>query len=56
MSKDRDELSDLAASMPAKVKEMSDMWNAWAIRCHVYPAPGQQMNEHAGAGEFRLGD
>jgi len=56
MSKDRDELSDLAAAMPGKVKEMSDMWNAWAIRCHVYPAPGQQRNEQAGAGEFRLGD
>ncbi len=39
MSKDREELHDLSASMPDKVNSLSALWEAWAWRCHVYPAP-----------------
>jgi hypothetical protein len=42
--------------MPEKVKEMSQMWETWAIRCKVLPAPGHPISEHADAGEVRLGD
>jgi hypothetical protein len=41
MSKDREELNDLSAAMPDKVKAMSALWEAWAWRCHVYPAPAE---------------
>ena len=56
MSKDRDELSDLAPAMPDKVKAMGELWNTWAIRCHVFPAPGQPMNPRDSADELQLGD
>ncbi|MGH9840406.1 MAG: arylsulfatase [Blastocatellia bacterium] len=34
---DRTEMSDLAAKMPAKVKELSAKWDAWAARAKVLP-------------------
>ena len=37
MDADRTEQNDLAANNPAKVKEMSDLYDAWAKRCHVLP-------------------
>ena len=45
MSKDREELNDLSASMSDKVKTMSALWEAWAARCHVYPAPTRKADE-----------
>ena len=37
MNADRTELNNLAGSHPAKVKELSDLYNKWAKRCHVVP-------------------
>ncbi len=37
---DRTELKDLAADKPAKAKELAAMWEAWASRAQVKPAPG----------------
>jgi arylsulfatase len=34
------EMSDLAAKMPEKVKELAAKWEAWAKRCNVLPYPG----------------
>ena len=45
MSKDREELNDLSAAMPDKVKTMSALWEAWAVRCHVYPAPHSKKKQ-----------
>lgn len=39
ISKDRSELNDLAAAMPDKVKQLADMWDAYAQRTHVVPWP-----------------
>ncbi len=39
ISKDRSELNDLAAAMPGKVKQLADMWDAYAQRTHVVPWP-----------------
>jgi arylsulfatase A-like enzyme len=36
---DRAELNDLVAAEPAKVKELSDRYQAWAARCRVEPWP-----------------
>jgi hypothetical protein len=33
------ELTDLAAKRPGAVKELADMWDAWAKRCQVLPYP-----------------
>ena len=41
MDIDRVEMQDLAAREPARVKEMSARWEAWAIRTHVYPKPDE---------------
>jgi arylsulfatase A-like enzyme len=57
MSKDREELNDLSASMPDKVKTMSALWEAWAWRCHVYPAPHDKAQKKpADADSVPLGD
>ncbi len=40
MSKDREELHDLASSMADKAKSLADLWESWANRVHVYPKPG----------------
>jgi len=37
MERDRTELHDLASSEPAKVKELSAKWNAYAARANVLP-------------------
>jgi len=37
MDADRTELSNLAASHPEKVKELTALYAAWAERCHVVP-------------------
>jgi arylsulfatase len=34
------ELNDLAATIPDRVKDLSDRWEAWARRCNVVPYPG----------------
>jgi len=44
MAKDRTELNNLAAQQPDKVKELADLWDAWALRCHV------REKEKAGGG------
>jgi arylsulfatase A-like enzyme len=36
---DRNELTDLAAKMPEKVKELAAKWDAWARRTNVLPYP-----------------
>jgi arylsulfatase A-like enzyme len=40
MKVDRTELHDLAKSLPEKAKELAALWQAWAERAHVLPAPG----------------
>jgi len=40
MEADRTELNDLADSKPEKVKELADLWQAYAVRTHVLPYPG----------------
>ena len=42
MVKDRSEINDLAESMPKKVKELSDKWDAEAKRTLIYPRPGKR--------------
>ena len=39
MAADRTDLNDLAARMPGKVKELSEMYGQWAARCGVVPPP-----------------
>ena len=39
MDVDRTELNDLAAKEPERVKKMSAMWQAYAIRTKVLPWP-----------------
>lgn len=38
---DRTELHDLAQSRPEKARELAALWQAWAERAHVLPAPGE---------------
>jgi arylsulfatase A-like enzyme len=56
MSKDRIEQNNLAASMPEKVKQMRTMWDDWAKRCHVYPAPGNEVKKDLKRDGIQLGD
>ena len=39
LAKDRTETRDLAEQHPDVVKELAEMWDAWAKRAQVYPAP-----------------
>ncbi len=39
MKTDRTEMKDLAATQPARVKEMSALWDKWARRTHAVPWP-----------------
>ena len=39
MEADRTETNNLAEQHPDRVKEMADMWQAWAERAHVLPWP-----------------
>jgi arylsulfatase len=41
LSKDYSELNDLASQYPAKVKELSGMWDKWAAEHHVLPKPSK---------------
>lgn len=43
MKKDRSELHDLSALYPEKVKELSSIWNAYAQRVGVFPAPWKPL-------------
>lgn len=43
LSKDPNELTDLAAQMPEKVKELADKWQAAAERYGVFPLDDRQM-------------
>ncbi|MEI6235914.1 MAG: sulfatase-like hydrolase/transferase, partial [Planctomycetota bacterium] len=38
---DRTELNNLASKQPEKVKELAAKWDAWAVRTHVVPYPGE---------------
>ena len=38
---DRTEQHNRASAQPAKVAELSKLWDAWAKRCNVVPAPGK---------------
>jgi len=46
---DRTEQHNLVTEHPARVKELTDKWQAWALRAHVEPAP----DEARGAGAAR---
>ncbi len=46
---DRTEQHNLVTEHPARVKELTDKWQAWALRAHVEPAP----DEAPGAGAAR---
>lgn len=41
LAEDGSEVNDLARVYPEKVKEMDSLWNAWALRCNVYPLDGR---------------
>jgi len=41
LAKDRTELFDLASTQPETVKELAAKWDAWAVRTHVVPYPGE---------------
>jgi arylsulfatase len=56
VGKDREELHDLATSMPDKVESMRAMWESWATRTHVYPKPGGAKKRQARQGETHLQD
>ncbi len=43
LSKDPNELTDLAAAMPEKVRELADKWDAAAARYQVLPLDDRQM-------------
>jgi arylsulfatase A-like enzyme len=40
LKNDRTELHDLAATQPARAKELAAQWEAWAQRAHAKPHPG----------------
>jgi arylsulfatase len=56
MSKDREELHDLAGTMTDKAKSMAALWEAWAQRVHVYPKPGEAKRKKPGKGATQLQD
>jgi arylsulfatase A-like enzyme len=39
MAKDNSEMKNLAAQHPEKVKQLSGMWDEWALKHHVLPKP-----------------
>lgn len=45
MSRDRSELHDLAMKYPEKVVELSQKWEAWALRAQVKPWPWNVVSE-----------
>ncbi len=40
LSRDRTELNNLAARESDRVRDLSEKWEAWAVRTHVLPRPG----------------
>ena len=56
ISKDRVEQNNLAASSPEKVKQLRTMWDDWAKRCNVYPAPGSEVKKDLKVDGIQLGD
>ena len=56
LSNDREELHNLAASMPAQVESMRGKWESWAWRCHVYPKPGEGKKKQPAKGETQVQD
>ncbi len=40
LAKDRTEINNLAAKNPSLAKELEGKWEAWALRAHVKPYPG----------------
>ena len=51
IARDRTELHDLSSSMPGKVTELSALWEAWALRAHVKPYPGEAKAKGKGKGK-----
>jgi arylsulfatase len=47
MKVDRTELHDLTQSQPDKAQELTALWNTWAERTHVLPAPRGQGDKKA---------
>lgn len=45
---DRTELHDLAPAQPGTVKELSDKWEAWALRAQVKPYPDEDEGRRKG--------
>ena len=45
ITRDRSEMNDLAKTFPAKVKEMSAMWEQWANKVGVYEQQPKDQNE-----------
>jgi arylsulfatase len=43
IKQDRSETNNLATRYPDIVKKMAGMWNKWAWRTHVFPAPWKQV-------------
>jgi arylsulfatase len=39
MEADREEMNDLSATQPERVKELSAKWESWASRTKVFPRP-----------------
>ena len=56
MSKDREELHDLSSALPDEAKRLAAMWDAWSIRCHVYPKPDGEKGPQPGPGEIQVKD
>jgi arylsulfatase len=48
---DRSELRDLAGEQPQRVKEMADMWQAYAERTSVIPWPNKEKQKTLRSGE-----
>jgi len=49
---DRAEMQDLAATMPAKVSQLSQQWEAWSKRVGVQPWP---LTNKGKSGEAKAG-
>ncbi len=48
MSDDRTEQRDLAGEQPEKVKQLSEKWDAWAVKARVKPYPQQAQKPKQG--------
>jgi arylsulfatase A-like enzyme len=41
LGNDRSETNDLSQLYPEEVQELDSIWDAWAVRCKVYPLDGR---------------